>query len=43
MANSNTKLTHKKSGAGNDEIFQPQWPIYDNIDSFLKYFVSPCP
>ena len=31
----------KKSGAGTDEIFQPQWSFYDDMDSFLKDFVSP--
>ena len=31
----------KKSGAGTDDIFQPQWPFYDDMDSFLKDFVSP--
>ena len=33
----------KKSGVGTDEIFQPQWPFYDDMDSFLKDFVSPRP
>ena len=33
----------KKSGAGTDKIFQPQWPFYDDMDSFLKDFVTPCP
>ena len=33
----------KKSGAGTDEIFQPQWPFYDDMDSFLKDFVTPRP
>ena len=33
----------KKIGAGTDEIFQPQWPFYDDMDSFLKDFVTPRP
>ena len=33
----------KKSGAGTDKIFQPQWPFYDDMDSFLKDFVTPRP
>ena len=34
MDNSNRKLTHQKnSDAGADEMFQPQWPFYDNMDS----------
>ena len=33
----------KKSEAGIDEILQPQWPFYDDMDSFLKDFVSPRP
>ena len=33
----------KKSGAGTDEIFQPEWPFYGDMDSFLKDFVSPRP
>ena len=41
MDNSNRRLTHqKKSGAGNDEIFQSQWSFYGYMDSFLKDFVS---
>ena len=35
MDNSNRKLTHQKCGAGTDEIFQPQLPFYDDMDSFL--------
>ena len=30
MDNSNRWLTRQKSGAGTDEIFQPQWPFYDD-------------
>ena len=30
----------KKSGAGNDEIFQSQWSFYGDMGSFLKDFVS---
>ena len=30
----------KKGRAGIDEIFQPQWPFYDDMDSSLKDFVS---
>ena len=33
----------KKSGAGTDEIFQPQWPFYDDMYSFLKDFVTQRP
>ena len=40
MDNSNRKLTHQKSGDGTDEMFQPQWLFYDDIDSSLKDFVS---
>ena len=43
MDNSNRKLTHQKCGAGTDEIFQPQLPFYDDMDSFLKDFLSPRP
>ena len=33
----------KKKGTGTDQIFQPQWPFYDDMDSFLKDFVPPSP
>ena len=33
----------KKSGAGTDEMFKPQWPFYNDMDSFLKDFASPRP
>ena len=33
----------KKSGAGTDDFFQPQWSFYHNTGSFLKDFVSPRP
>ena len=32
----------KKSGAGTDEIFEPQWSFHDDMDSFLNDFVTPC-
>ena len=35
------KSSNKKSATGTDEIFQPQWYLYDDMDSFLKDFVSP--
>ena len=31
--------THRKSRAGTNEIFQPQWPFYEDMGNF----VTPCP
>ena len=30
-----------KSGAGSDEVFTPQWPFFNEMDSFLSDFVTP--
>ena len=34
-------ISSKRRGAGADKVFQPQWPFYDNMDSFVKDFLSP--